>query len=199
VVGAAAGQRLAAPLYRRGVGTFGAVRSCVVVISGLPGTGKSTLAIALAERIQAVAVSRDAARQALGGPARLSPIATRLGRRHRRGLQEKATRRLEAMVAEALDRDRAVVVELVADGDARRRFDELAAKHAVPVYSIEVFCSDAAELARRLRARPGSWQQVVAQMSMSYQPAPGALVVDSRHPVEQLIERAVEFMSHGTR
>jgi hypothetical protein len=103
------------------------------------------------------------------------------------------------MVAEALDRDRAVVVELVADGDARRRFDELAAKHAVPVYSIEVFCSDAAELARRLRARPGSWQQVVAQMSMSYQPAPGALVVDSRHPVEQLIERAVEFMSHGTR
>jgi hypothetical protein len=102
------------------------------------------------------------------------------------------------MVAEALDRDRAVVVELVADADARRRLDALAAKHAVPVYSIEVICSDAAEFARRLRARSGSWQRVVAQMSKTYQPARGALVVDSRQPVEQLIERTVEFVSQGT-
>jgi hypothetical protein len=103
------------------------------------------------------------------------------------------------MVADALDRDRAVVVELVADADARRRLDALAAKRAVPVYWIEVICSDAAELARRLRARPGSWQRVVARMAKSYQPTPGALVLDSRHPVEQLIERAVEFVRHQTR
>jgi hypothetical protein len=103
------------------------------------------------------------------------------------------------MVAEALDRDQAVVVELAADAQVRRRLDALAAKHAVPVYSIEVICSDAAEFARRLRARPGSWQRVVTRMSKSYQPAPGALVVDSCQPVEELIERAVEFVSDGTR
>jgi hypothetical protein len=103
------------------------------------------------------------------------------------------------MVAKALDRDRAVVVELVADGDARRRLHAIAATRAVPVYSIEMICSDPAEFARRLRARPGSWQRVVAQMSKSYQPAPGALVVDSCHPVEQLIKRAVEFVNRGTR
>ena len=171
-------------------------RSFVVVVSGLPDTGKSTLAAALAERVEAVSLSRDAARQDLGGPARLSPTATRLDVRHPRELQDQATRRLEAMMAEALDADRPVIVELVADSDTRRRLHALAARYFAPLYSIEVICSDDAEFARRLHARPGSWQRVVARMSKSYEPAPDALVLDSRNPVGQLIKRAIEFVGH---
>lgn len=174
-------------------------RSFLVVVSGLPATGKTTLAIPLAERLQAVALARDAARQELGGPARLSPTATRFGGHHRRGLQDKATWRLQAMVADALDACWPVVVELMADADARRRLHANAAKHWAPVYSIEVTCSDAAQFARRLRARPGNWQRVVAQMSKSYEPAPGALVVDSRNLVKEMVEHAVEFVEPGAR
>jgi hypothetical protein len=74
-----------------------------------------------------------------------------------------------------------------------------AAKHLAPVYSIEVICSDAAEFASRLRTRPGSWQRVVARMSKSYEPAPGALDVDSRNHVEEMVEDAVEFVGPGGR
>ena len=172
--------------------------SVLVVVSGLPGTGKSTLAIPLAERIEGVALSRDAARQEIGGPPMLSPASTRLRGRHRPGLQEKATQRLETLVAHQLEADRPVVVELVADRDARHRLSALAARHGAPVYSIEVICSDAAELARRLRTRRGHWRRVVAQISKTYEPAPDALVVDSRNAPEEMVERAVDFVRRGT-
>lgn len=173
-------------------------RSLLVVVSGLPASGKSTLAVALAQRIQAVALSRDAAREEIGGPAMLSPASIRLRGSHRRGLQEKATQRLETMVAHELAADRPVVVELVADRDTRRRLGALAAKHGAPVYSIEVICSDPAELARRLRIRLGNWQGVVAEMSKTYEPAAGALVVDSRDAPAEMVNRAVAFVRRET-
>ncbi len=173
-------------------------RSLLVVVSGLPGTGKSTLAVGLAECIQAVALSRDVARQEVGGPPMLDSAFTRLRGRHPRGLQEKANRRLETVVADELVLDRPVVVEVVADRDIRRRLAALAAKHGAPVYSIEVVCSDAAELARRLRARRGNWQRIVARMAKSYRPAAGALVVDSRNTPDEMVEQAVDFVRRGT-
>ena len=124
----------------------------------------------------------------------LSPASTRFRGRHRRGLQEEATRRLEMLVARQLNGDRPVVVELVADREARHRRSALAAGHGAPVYSIEVICSDAAELARRLRTRRGNWGRVVAQMSKNYEPAPGALVIDSCSAPEEMVEQAVYFV-----
>jgi predicted kinase len=173
-------------------------RAFLVVVSGLPGTGKSTLAIPLAERIEGVALSRDAARQQIGGRPMLTPASTRLRGRHRRGLQEEATQRLETLVAHQLDANRPVVVELVADRDTRHRLFALAARHGARVCSIEVVCSDAQELARRLGTRRGNWRRVVAQMSKSYEPARGALVVDSRNPREAMLGQAVAFIRRST-
>jgi predicted kinase len=125
-----------------------------ILISGLPGTGKSTLATCLGQRIGAVAMSRDQARQEVSGPLRLLDRGfIRLFGAYRRGLQEQANRRLEKAVADELVAGRPVVVEVVADRVLRRQLERLAAEHGTSIRSIEVTCSDATELARRLRSR----------------------------------------------
>jgi uncharacterized protein len=91
-------------------------RSLLVVVSGLPGSGKTTLSAALSERIGAVALSRDLARQqASGRLAAMDRLFTRLTGRHRRGRQKQAGHRLQLAVAGELAAGRPVVVEAVAD------------------------------------------------------------------------------------
>jgi uncharacterized protein len=177
-------------------GKIGCVsRPLLVVISGLPGAGKSALAAALGERTGAITLSRDLARQQAGtGLAVVDRVFTRLSGRHRPGLQQQAGRRLQTAVARELAHGRPVVVEVVADPSIRHRLAALAAEHKAPLYSIEVVCPDAAELARRLRGRPGNWQKTVTRMSKTYQPAPGALVLDSRVTPGQMADQATEFI-----
>jgi predicted kinase len=167
----------------------------LVVISGLPGTGKTTLAACLSERIGALALSRDLARQqASTRPAIADRIFTRLSGRHRRGLQQQAGRWLAAAVARELAASRPVVVEVVADHSTRHQLAAVAAQYNAPVYPIEMVCSDAAELAQRLRARPGNWQKIAARMSKSYKPAPEALILDSRHTPSTMADQAIKFI-----
>ena len=170
-------------------------RPLLVVVSGLPGTGKSVLAAVLSERIGAVTLSRDLARQQTRTRlAAADRVFTRLSGRHRPGLQHQAGRRLQAAAARELAQGHHVVVEVVADPSIRHQLAALAAQHKAPLYSIEVVCSDSAEHARRLRARPGNWQRIVTRMSQTYQPAPGALVLDSRDTPGQMADRAAEFI-----
>lgn len=170
-------------------------RPLLAVVSGLPGTGKSALAAALSERIGAVTLSRDLARQQTGTRlAAADRIFTRLTGRHRRGLQRQAERWLQMEVARELAHGRPVVVEVVADPAIRHWLAALAAEHEAPLYPMEVICSDAAELARRLRGRPGNWQRILTRMSRTYQPAPGALVLDSRDSPGQMADQATEFI-----
>jgi uncharacterized protein len=171
----------------------------LVLVSGLPGTGKSALAAALGERLGAVTLSRDLARQQVTRLAAAERVFTRLSGRHRRGLQRRAGRRLQALVAAELTRGRPVVVEVVADPAIRRRLAALAAQHDVLLHSIELVCPDPAELARRLQGRPGNWRRVVSRMSGTYLPAPGALVLDSRNQPGQLADQAAEFIRQHDR
>jgi predicted kinase len=167
----------------------------LVVISGLPGTGKSALATALAERIGAITLSRDQARQEISGRlAGADRVFTRLAGRPPPGLQRQAGRRLLAAAACHLAHGYPVIVEVVATPAIRRQLAAVAGKRHAPVYPIEVVCSDTAEHAQRLRARPGNWQRIVTSMSRTYQPANGALVLDSRNAPAQMAERAAEFI-----
>lgn len=170
-------------------------RPLLVVVSGLPGTGKSALAAALSERIGAITLSRDLARhQASTRLTAADRLFTRLSGHHRPGLQHQAGRRLQAAAAHELAQGRPVVVEVVADPSIRHQLAALAAEHKAPLYSIEMVCSDAAEHAQRLRARPGNWEKIVTRMSKTYQPAPAALVLDSRDAPGQMADRAAEFI-----
>ena len=167
-------------------------RPLLVVVSGLPGTGKSALAAALSERIGAINLSRDLARQQTS--TRLDRVFTRLSGRRRPGLQHQAGRRLQAIAARELAQGHLVIVEVVADPSIRHQLAGLAAEHHAPLYSIEMVCSDTTEHARRLRARPGNWQRIVTRMSRIYQPAPGALVLDSRDPPGHMADQAAEYI-----
>lgn len=171
------------------------MKGLLVVVSGLPATGKSTLATGLAERLEALVLSRDHARQDITGPmVAMDRPFTRLFGRYQRGLQQEASRRLERAVAEELAHGRPVVVEVVAERDIRQRLEALAGKHGAQICSIEVICGDPAELARRLGERRGNWRRIVARMARTYRPASGALVVDSsRLAPAEMVNQA---MSH---
>lgn len=167
----------------------------LVVVSGLPGTGKSALAAALSQRIGAITLSRDLARQQTGTRlAAADRVFTQLSGHHRPGLQYQAGRRLREAVARELAQGRPVVVEVVAEPSIRHQLAALAAEHEARLYSIEMVCSDPTEHARRLRARPGNWQRIATRMSKTYRPAPGALVLDSHDTPGQMADRAVEFI-----
>jgi predicted kinase len=156
------------------------MKGLLVVISGLPATGKSTLATGLAERLEGPVLSRDHARQEITGPmVAMDRRFTRLFGRYRRGLQQEASRRLERAVADELAHGMPVVVEVVAQRGIRQRLEVLAEKHGARICSIEVICGDPAELARRLGERRRNWRRIVARMAKSYRPASGALVMDS--------------------
>lgn len=143
-------------------------RPLLVIVSGLPGTGKSALAAALSERIGAITLSRDLARQQTGTPlAAAGRVFTRLSGRHWPGLQHQAGRRLQAAAAHELARGRPVVVEVVADPSIRHQLAAVAAEHKAPLYSIEMVCSDTAEHAHAQNSR------IISGRSMG-QTLPGA-------------------------
>jgi predicted kinase len=170
--------------------------SLLVVVSGLPATGKTTLSTILAERIGAVALSRDLARQQIVTRLpRVDRVFTRITGRHRRGLQERAGHRLLMAVAGELAAGKPVIVEAVADRAIRSQLAALAAQHQARLYSIEVVCTDATELSRRLHRRPGNWQRILARTSKSYEPQPQALVVDSSITPGAMADQAMQFIN----
>lgn len=161
-------------------------RSFVVVVSGLPGTGKSTLATALAQRIGAAHLSRK------------GDHSSYLFRRSRNAPQGRSNQRLLSAVDRELAKGRAAIVDVVAEPDLRGRLDALVATHAVPAISVEVFCSDQAELQRRLAQRPRASQRTFARLAETYTPAAQALVVDSTGAPEVLADRVAAFVSSRT-
>ena len=172
------------------------------MISGLPGTGKTTLAVGLGQRIAArpwpCPGTKPGRRSAAGPPAVPDRGFTRLSGRYPRDLQEQANRRLEGPVTGVLAAGRSVIAEVVADHVIRRPLHELARRHEALACSIEETCSDPAELARRLSGRPGQWNRIAARMSKSYQPSATALVVDSCTTRSEMVDQAMRYICQET-
>jgi predicted kinase len=146
----------------------------LIVFGGLPGTGKSTLAHALSEAIEAVWLRIDTIEQGIRdggyGDGDIGPMGYVVGY----GLASDNLRLGHAVVADSVN----------PVGVTRDAWRAVGLAAEVRVIEIEVVCSDPVAHRRRVETRtvgvPGlrmpTWADVVTR---TYEPWPGAHVVDT--------------------
>ena len=156
----------------------------LIVIGGLPGTGKTALARGLARALDAVHLRIDTIEQALRNGAMDSDAIGVAG--HLVGY---------AVAADNLALGRTVIADCVNPlASTRAAWRAVGERAAVAVVDVEVICSDAAEHRRRVVSRSAdiaglklpTWSEVEAR---EYESWTGAhLVIDTAHRV---VERSV--------
>lgn len=156
--------------------------SMLIVIGGLPGTGKTSLARGLARALDAAHVRIDTIEQALRSATMTSDaLGAAAGYVVAYGI-----------AADNLALGRTVIADGVQPlASTRAAWREIAQRAAVAIFEVEVICSDAALHRRRVESRssdiPGltlpHWGEVEAR---EYEPWAGAhAVIDTaRQPVE---------------
>lgn len=165
----------------------------LVVLGGLPGSGKTTIARTAAEMLRAAYVRIDALEAAMwrAGIAREQPT----------GLAAYVV--AEAVAEGCLRTGSSVVVDAVNAVDAARQtWRDLAARTHTPLRIIEVICSDRAEHRRRVEDRSvdleghyvPTWADVVDR---DYEPwHDPRLVVDTSQPLTECRGRIEEYLLH---
>lgn len=173
----------------------------LVLVSGLPGVGKSALVEELVPRLGAVCLSRDAARLSLdsGRLRRLvETLAWRLAGRRLASTQRRAGQSLELSVAQHLASDRCVIVEAVAETPLRARLRGLAVEHHATFVQVECVLSDRAEHDRRLARRSEGeqfWRNVVDGIQSSYEPPRDCLSIDTGVAPAEAATRVLRFVN----
>lgn len=176
----------------------------VVSISGVQGTGKTTLARALAVRLEAAFVPRDPLMAVLvqGGLPSAGLPEPRI-----EGVGPLGYQLQTAMMREQLTVGRSVVLECVAPVWLRDRWWRAAALDLGASFStVECVCSDPREHRRRVDSRRAasaeeahpspSWQQVEETMQW-YEGHPGAVfVADSMAPLDSNVSGLLEALAH---
>ncbi|WNV76565.1 AAA family ATPase [Geodermatophilus sp. DSM 44513] len=169
----------------------------LVVVSGLPGTGKTALAAALATRLVAVHLSVDPIEDALLGAG--------LPRSWETGVAAYEAARVIAALN--LARGRPVVVDAVNDSEpARDTWRRAAEDSGARLSFVLLTLDDETEHRRRLESRvrdltrvpEPSWQDVRARAA-SYAPWPDGtcLRVSADRPVDELVDEVVSRLTAG--
>ncbi len=162
----------------------------LVVLGGLPGTGKTTIARRLSERLRAAHVRVDTITAAMARSG-VDP-------EHPAGLASYLI--AEAVAEECLRAGTSVVVDAVNPVEAaRRQWRELAARTDAPLRVVELVCPDEAEHRRRLETRADdlagerpTWADVAAR---EYEPwDEPRLVVDTREPLAECLARIEQYV-----
>jgi predicted kinase len=153
----------------------------LIILGGLPGVGKTTIARALARQLGAVHLRIDSIEQAVLSSQRLSPP-----------LHDGGYLVAYAVAQDNLKVGRTVVADSVNPlSITRNAWVEVARQAGVNAIEIELVCSDSREHRRRVETRttdiPGStlptWQEVVTR---EYQPW------DHEHVVLDTAARSIE-------
>ncbi|MEU8203683.1 AAA family ATPase [Streptosporangium sp. NPDC049046] len=168
----------------------------LVLVGGGPGTGKSTLAAALADRLGHTLLNSDRVRKELAGIAPEQPAAAPFGegiydrRRTERTYDEllfraeKLLQRGEPVILDAswIDAEHRTAAEHL----ARRTFSDLVALRCTAPPRIT-----AERLARRTGGVSDADQAIAATMATRTAPWPEATEIDTGTTVEQALERAL--------
>lgn len=162
--------------------------AALVLLSGLPGSGKTTFATAFAARVPCTVVESDAIRRSL---ARQPTYTAKESARVFELVERKAAAALQAGKAVLLD-----ATNLTA-GD-RERFVNLASRHDVPLIPVRLVAPESVILQRLSKARSGHSQAGPdIYHLMRDRPEPmgvPAVVVDTRYSPEAAISLIVRMM-----
>lgn len=186
----------APPKSQGGGVVHGKAQNTVIVLSGLPGTGKTRLAEGLARRL---GISVFSVAWVLGA---LAPF----GMLERRDRGPIAYALVTALVEHQLRLGQSAIVDgMVGANEVRRRLRELAQVHGAAFRVIECVCSDPAVHRERIEARhdpvPGwpdpGWDHVV-EVRQRYEPwAEERSILDSIEPFEENLVAAERFVWGG--
>lgn len=167
----------------------------LVVVGGLPGTGKSTLARRLAEQRGWTVVRSDEVRKELFGPS-----TDRSGFKEGIYTEEATAKVYEAMMSRAGELlgmgEPAIVDASFSSASHRRRAAEVAASRGSPLIQLRCTAS-AEEAAKRIQGRLAEGRdaseatpEVAGAMAATADEWPDAAEVDTTGPVEESVSRA---------
>lgn len=170
----------------------------LVLMGGTPGTGKSTIARALAERTGWSLIATDAVRGTIVGPP--GPLGDAYGQgRYAADARDRVYAHLRELAGERLTGGHSVILD-ASWSSASQRALALELGRAVAADVVELRCDAPADVcARRIAARHDDPSEataaIAARMRATFDPWPSAALLSTDRPLEESLTRALEHAS----